>query len=127
MLLVRDQANPPASRGPRNLPKIVGLGPRALTVLPLLMKHHKCEMDDGPCFVEMRQEDIANTLKCSQSTVSRAVDELLSQIKAYIGLRPMDRYKMLCRDHLIDKVLIQLANPRPREEFDGQDMDSFPS
>ena len=127
MLSARELANPPASRGPRNLPKIVGLGQNALFLLAVLTRHHKCERDDGPYFEPMIQEDIQSILGWSQSTVSRAVRDLLKGIKGYKWLRPMDRYKKLCDDRVIDQVLIQLSNPRPRKELDGQDMDNFAS
>ena len=73
----------------------------------------------------MHQEDIERLLKCSQSTVSRAVGDLFKDVRPHSSQRPMDKYRRLCEDHIIDRVLVRLSTPRPRQELDGLDMDGL--
>jgi len=102
------------------------LSNRESLVLALLMGQHGCYTDE-PVFSPLKEDAMAEKAGLSQSTVSRALGDLLNRgvPEYHPGLRPSKRYELLCEARLIVQVLEQIDNPRPRSEFGTTELDRF--
>jgi hypothetical protein len=112
-----------------------GFSDEATVVLAFLMRFHGCDSDE-PHFAAVKDQDyIAEQLggpeaKWNQTRVSRAMDELMADIKAFGHLGPMARYRRLCLSEQICRELLGLELRRFRKgfgrEFGSDGLDDFP-
>ena len=102
------------------------LSDREAVLLSVLMNHHGCYTDQ-PVFTRLLQKEMEERAGLSQSTMSRALGDLLNRgVPDYHSkLRPSKRYELLCEHRLIVKVLEHIDNPRRWSECDSTDPDGF--
>lgn len=108
-------------------------------LLTFLVHHHRCKPGskcEQLCVPIPNQAVMAeminrwtNTSKWNQSRVSRALGEVLSNVKSFDFVKTGHRYKRLCHEGIICRELLfvqaeQLA-PRIRQELQVEDMDRF--
>lgn len=94
-------------------------------LLGALMKHHRCGTGD-PHFKPMNQEMMRKEAGFDhQGTVSKTLRLLMNRTSRYRGATGMNSYKALCKDHIIDKVLEFIDNPRQASEFLSDTMDQL--
>jgi len=125
-LLIRsltDSGDEPKSRRLGKRPPTGDFSEGCKRLLSILLNHHEC--GEGPKFTPLLQSELAEKLGCSQATVSRYFRELFEKIKAHQSLDPMRRYRRLCEDRIIDRVLLFLNDPPKRRELQTDNLEDF--